>query len=173
MFTPDEPWTFRDLEGVEPVYNEGDKPDPALPRNDTITTRLEGPYGIPWIEGFENPDAATGLKPTAYPQMDIPDVGGVMGPGAYRGEYRTLGPVRAFGLEPSGGWNGDQAIGRIMRFPANIPDRYDANGVYVGDYRDSLAAAMAVNSMPTFTDQTVIEDLVGWTGPAEFGGWGT
>jgi hypothetical protein len=96
-----------------------------------------------------------------------------MGPGDYRGEYRTQGPVQAWGLEPSGGLLGNQAIGRVMRFPVNVPERYDANGVNVGDYRDLLAGAIAANNAPTFTDANVIEDLVTWTGDQPFAGWGT
>jgi hypothetical protein len=128
---------------------------------------------MPWLDGLENPNAVIqGIAVTADPQIDKPDVGGVIPPGDYRGEYRTLGPVRAWGLEASGGWNGDQAIGRIMRFPANIPERYDVNGVNVGDYRDILASTMWVNNQPQFTETNVIDDLVQWTGPnATFAGW--
>jgi hypothetical protein len=62
-------------------------------------------------------------------------------------------------------------MGRIMRFPANIPERYDANGVNVGDYRDLLAQTLAANSLPNFTDTEVLTNLVQWNGPAVFNGW--
>lgn len=169
-------YTWRDLEGVDPEpSNSGDYPDLPLTAA-PITSHVigdNGPWGLPWKDGLENPDAETGVTPSPDPQIDTPDVGWRMGPGAYRGEYRSNGPVQQFGLEASGGWDGDQAIGRMMRFPANIPERYDANGVNVGDYRDILASTMMADNVPTFTDTEVITDLVQWTGPAAFAGWGS
>jgi hypothetical protein len=104
--------------------------------------------------------------------MDTPDVGWQALPADYRGEYRTRGPVVAFGHEVSGGLQGDQAVGRTMRFPINIPDRYDANGVHVGDYRDLLAVSLEMNKVDTFSDTDRIDDLVSWTGPdPQFHGW--
>jgi hypothetical protein len=167
--------TWRDIEGVavEPG-DSGNYPDPPLPRNAPITTDFEGPWGIPYLDGLESPFAATDqFTPSPEPQIDKPDVGWAMGPGDYRGEYRTLGPVQAWGHEVSGGWFGDQAVGRIMRFPANIPERYDANGVNVGDYRDLLAGSIAANKVPMFTDTNIIDDLVTWTGDDTFSGWGS
>lgn len=170
-------FTWRDLEGENPDWgNSPNEPDPPIPHDLPIYTPGvgdNGPWGMPWIDGLENPDAViSGIQSSPDPQIDRPDVGAVMGPGDYRGEYRTLGPVRAWGLEPSGGWSGDQAIGRMMRFPANIPERYDANGVYVGDYRDILASTMAAQNRPAFTDTNVVEDLVQWMGPVStFNGW--
>lgn len=169
-------FTFRDLIGEDPRWPMGapDQPNAPLPRNEPVTTRIEGPWGIPYIEGLEDPNASTGLlNPSPNPAYEVPDVGWSMPPGDYAGEYRTLGPVQQFGHEVSGGLTGDQAIGRTMRFPVNVPDRYDANGVNVGDYRDLLAGALAANNLPTFSDTAVIEDLVLWPGDAGFGGWGT
>ncbi len=168
-------FTWRDLEGEDPRYPLGapDQTGPPIPATPVVTA-IEGPWGLPWVDGLEEPTVPTGLlRPSAEPQMDTPDVGWAMLPGPYRGEYRTLGPVRAWGLEPSGGLGGDQAVGRTMRFPVNIPERYDANGVHVGDYRDLLAGQLAVNAAPSFTDANVIDDLVLWDGRQDFAGWGT
>ena len=164
--------TWRDIEGVDPAWNQPNEPNPPLPRSEPIVTRFEGPWGVPWIEGLEDPKSPSGLTaPTVNPGLDTPDVGWDMPPGDYRGEYRTRGPVQAWGHETSGGLWGNQAVGRTMRFPANIPDRYDANGVWVGDYRDSLAAQLIANQTPAFSDVNTIEDLVSWTGPEYFPGW--
>lgn len=170
-------FTWRDLEGVVPngPSDYTAYPDMPIPHNAPVTTPAVGdwgPWGLPYLDGLEDPNATTGLlKPTADVQMDRPDVGWQMGPGDYRGEYRTRGPVQPWGLEPTGGFSGNQAIGRIMRFPANIPERYDVNGVNVGDYRDLLAQTLASNSVPEFTDTEVVENLVQWSGPSSFAGW--
>jgi hypothetical protein len=167
----EEAFTWRDLEGNQPEYNSGDKPNPPL-TSEPITTRIEGPWGLPWLDGLEDPAAPTGLTVTSpNPQIDQPDIGGVIGPGDFEGAFRTRGPVQAWGLEPSGGLWGDQAIGRTMRFPVNIPDRYDANGVWVGDYRDSLAGQLAANAQPAFTETDSVEDLITWV-PPSFTGYG-
>lgn len=169
-------FAWRDLEGNDPRWPMGapNQPSPPLPRNAPIITAIDGPWGLPWLEGLEDPDASSGLlRPSKNPQIDEPDVGWTMPPGAYRGEYQTLGPVQPWGLEPSGGLTGDQAVGRTMRFPVNIPDRYDANGVNVGDYRDLLAGALDANNAPTFTDTNVVDDLVYWDGSRPFTGWGS
>jgi len=163
--------TWRDIEAVDPSWDQPNEPNPPIPA-EPITTRLEGPWGVPWIDGLEDPTATTGLaRPSQEPSMPVVDTGWEMPPGDYRGEYRTRGPIQAFGHEVSGGLWGDQAIGRTMRFPINIPDRYDANGVWVGDYRDSLAAQLAANDSPAFSDYNSIDDLVTWTGPPAFAGW--
>lgn len=165
-------FAWRDLEGNDPAYFADVRPNPPLPREGPITSRIEGPWGVPWIDGLEDPDAFTGLgHTTPDPQIDRPDIGGVIGPGDYRGEYRTRGPVQAWSHEASGGLWGNQAVGRTMRFPANIPDRYDVNGVWVGDYRDSLAAQLSANRVGAFTDVNSIEDLLSWQGPESFPGW--
>lgn len=167
---------WRDLEGVGPgsVTWNPDGPNPTIPRDATINARLEGPWGLPWIEGLEDPNASSGMvSPSPNPQIDQPDVGWKMGPGDYEGAFRTRGPIQAWGHEVSGGLWGDQALGRTMRFPANIPDRYDANGVWVGDYHDLLAATLQANEVPMFADEIGgIEALVQWTGnTSTFTGW--
>jgi hypothetical protein len=64
---------------------------------------------------------------------------------------------------PAGIQMGDQMVGRIMRFPANIPDRYDRDGVYTGnDYRDELAALIATGDVPMKSDAEVTTNLVLW-----------
>jgi hypothetical protein len=163
--------TFRDIEGVDPGWTDPNQPNPPIPRDGPIVTRIEGPWGVPYVDGLEDPFEPTGLlAPSKDPQMDQPDIGWQMGPGDYEGAFRTRGPVRAWGHEISGGIWGDQALGRTMRFPVNIPDRYDVNGVWVGDYRDQLAYNLAVNNLPQFTEANAVEDLVTWE-PPKFAGY--
>jgi hypothetical protein len=164
---------WRDIEGVDPERaNSGDYPDPSLPTNPIYTPAVGiGPWGVPWQDGQENPDAGEKIAPSPDPQMDVPDLGWTPLPGAYDGAYRTRGPIMPWGLEPTGGLFGDQAVGRIMRFPANIPDRYDANGVNVGDYRDLLAVTLERNDTPAFTDAPSVADIVSWQPEQDFGGW--
>lgn len=167
-FDPNEGFgTWRDLAtGVNPAWGDPtqadgatDGPgDPGAP----INTRLEGPYGLPWFDAHENPHVVTGLDSSPNPSYPEQDVGKEPIVGAYEGAFRTMGPVVAWGYEPSGGLGGDQAFGRIMRFPANIPDRYDANGVWLGDYRDELASAIASNSVADVTDTQVTDSLLQW-----------
>jgi hypothetical protein len=161
--------TFRDLEtGVDPAWGEpenakADLGDGSLPGS-PINTRLEGPWGIPWWEGLEDPTSPSGLAFTESPNPTYPNesVGAEPLPGAYDGAYRTVGPVQAWGHEPSGGLWGDQALGRIMRFPANIPERYDDQGVWSGDWRDDLAASVAANDAPLVTDGDITTSLLQW-----------
>lgn len=155
--------TWRDIDtGVNPFWGEPEEMfnDRGV-LNEPITTRMEGPWGVPYWDGLEDPTAPTGL-PAESPNPTYPDesVGGRQGPGAYQAAFRTLGPVRAWGHEPSGGIWGDQSIGRIMRFPANIPERYDVDGVRVGDFRDELAGAIAANNAPVVSDADVYNELV-------------
>lgn len=161
--------TWRDLyTGTDPNFGDPENADGALDAAGTpsepIATRLDGPWGLPYWEGLEDPSSPTGLPFTESPNPSLPNVSVGAEPisGAYEGAFRTHGPVTAWGYEPSGGLWGDQAYGRIMRFPANIPDRYDANGVFVGDYRDELAAAIASNDMPDISDSEVTTMLVNW-----------
>jgi hypothetical protein len=170
-------FTWRSLEGVVPggagqYTHEPDMPIPPVPVT-TPTVSDWGPWGTPWLDGLEDPFATmSGItRPSPNPQIDEPDVGWQMPPGDYRGEYRTRGPVQPFSHEATGGFSGNQAVGRIMRFPANIPERYDVNGVNVGDYRDLLAQTLEANSVPEFTDTEVVSSLVQWTGPSTFNGW--
>lgn len=161
--------TWRDLDtGVDPYVLFGDKTwadgatdqpgDPGEP----IHTRLEGPWGIPWWDGSEEPGWTTGLTSSPDPQEAFPNVGERPIAGAYEGAYRTDGPVRAWGHEVSGGYHGDQAIGRIMRFPANVPDRYDPNGVWNADYKDELAQAILNNQQPIVGEAEYTTSLLLW-----------
>jgi hypothetical protein len=159
--------TWRDLAtGVNPAYGNLTDADGALDAagdpGEPINTRLEGPWGLPWFDGLEDVNAYAGLTPS--PDVQYPDeaVGACEIVGAYEPAVRTFGPVQAWGLEPSGGLYGEQAVGRIMRFPANIPDRYDPNGVWNVDYRDELAAVVAANSQPLVTDAETTTSLLLW-----------
>jgi len=162
---------WRDLEtGVNPLY---DNPEDAHAANDLpgtppepIYTRLEGPWGLPWYDAVEDPYKAIDIPQTNDPLPWSPneDVGGQARIGAFEGAFRTRGPVRAWGHEPSGGLSGDQALGRIMRFPANIPERYDPYGVFNTDPRDDLAAAMEYGDLPYQSDTGVTMNLLQWAG---------
>lgn len=137
--------------------------DTGVPQNDTegggdefgqsgippgpINTPLPNATGIPWLEGLEDPYTPTGLTPTNDAQIDQPDVGWAMGPGAFEGAFRTIGPVQAWGHEVSGGPFGDQALGRRQKFEPYIPERYDRNGVQLNSYADELMAALEHNGM--------------------------
>lgn len=150
--------------GVNPAYADPTEANGAtdgigIPDR-PIYTRAEGPWGLPWWDAKEAPDAPTDLFKSPNPTYPNEDVGALPIVGAYDGAYRTLGPVLAWGHEPSGGLRGDQAIGRIMRFPANIPERYDANGVWNTDYLDELAQAIANGNEPIVTDAQVTTDLL-------------
>jgi hypothetical protein len=163
--------TWRDLAtGVDPNWSDPENADGALDSagdpGEPINTRLDGPNGLPWWDGLEDPFIVTGLTTTADPQYPDEAVGAQPIVGAYEGAYRTRGPVYAWGFEPSGGLNGDQALGRIMRFPANLPDRYDPNGVWNIDYRDELAATLDANDAPDISNATLSTDLLLW--PREF-----
>lgn len=160
---------WRDLAtGVDPMWGNPQDADGALDAAGTppepIHTRLDGPWGLPWWDGLEDPTSPTGLPFRESPNPSYPDesIGAKPLPGAYEPAVRTVGPVRAFGHEPSGGLSGDQAVGRIMRFPANIPDRYDPNGVWNLDYRDELAASIAANESPLITEAEATTSLLLW-----------
>lgn len=156
---------WMDLEtGVDPLYSNpedvtGGLDQPGIP-DLPIYTRLDGPWGIPWWDGVEDPTASTGLFSSPNPSYPDEDYGAKPRVGAYNGDYRTLGPVRAWGHEPSGGLGGDQSIGRIMRFPANIPERYDANGVWSIDYLDELAASLAHGGQPIVSNAEFTTSLL-------------
>jgi hypothetical protein len=158
--------TFRDLAtGVDPAWADPENADGAtddagIPGAE-IDTRLDGPYGLPWWDGFEDPFAKTGLFQSQDLSMADPAVGASPIVGAYEGAFRTRGPVVAFGYE-------DQAVGRIMRFPAIIPERYDADGVFDTDYRDTLAQALINNSMPYVTDAEVTTGLMTWPNVGQY-----
>lgn len=161
--------TWRDLEtGVDPGWLNPEEVDGAFDNPGTppepIHTRIEGPWRIPWYDGLEDPFYPTNLPLLSSPNPTYPveDIGAEPIVGAYDGAYRTLGPVGAWGHEPSGGLGGDQAIGRIMRFPANIPSRYDQNGVFQGDYRDELIATLDYGNPPIVSDAEVTTSLTQW-----------
>lgn len=152
--------------GTQPEYSDPewadgatDRPgDPGVP----IDRDLFGgsAIGLPWFDAHEDPFAETGLYASADPAIPRQDVGGRPVTGAYDGAYSTLGPVWQWGHEAGGGLTGDQAIGRIMRFPANVPERYDGNGVWAGDYSDLLAAAIANNGQGDVTDAEITTSLL-------------
>jgi hypothetical protein len=127
-----------------------------------IRTDLPGPGSAPWYEGLEDPYADTGIPFLQSPDPKYPDesVGALPIVGAYDGTYRTVGSVQAWGHEPSGGLAGDQAYGRIMRFPVNSVSRYDSHGVKTGDYRDELAAAIAYNGQGEVTEAEYTTQLL-------------
>lgn len=181
----DELGTWRDIEGVEPEWATPEWADGANDQPGTppvpIATRIDGPFGVPYFDGLEDPfvswEGPLLSSPNPLPWTPNEDVGAVPIVGAYDGAYRTMGPVQAWGLEPSGGMvddngvilMGDQAIGRIMRFPANIPERYDANGVYSGaDYRDELVALIANGDLPIVSDAEVTTNLTLWPNVTQY-----
>lgn len=165
--------TWRDLDtGVDPYfysmypeYADGALDDPGIP-DEPIYTRLEGPWGLPWHEGLEDPLAATGLDSTPNPTIfdGNHDFGAVAIVGAYEGAYRTYGPVQRWSHEPSGGLSGDQAVGRTMRFPANPPERYDTHGVRATDWRDFLTQGVEANEIPYMSDDEVNDSVLYWSG---------
>lgn len=180
-FDPINPWlpadgnpydgAWRDIEtGVNPEWLNPEEANGATDGPGTppepIYTRLEGPWGMPWWDAVEDPYTRVTIPQSATPLAWSPneDIGGKPSVGAYESAYRTRGPVQAFGLEPSGGLFGDQAIGRIMRFPANIPDRFDQYGVWNTDIRDDLAAGMAVSELGYESDYEVTSGLLTWPG---------
>lgn len=164
---------WRDLNtGINPNFGDPEWADGATDQpgdfGEPITTRLEGPWGLPWFEGIEDPKAVSGLFSSPNPSYPYEDLGAEPIVGAYEPAVRTLGPVQAWGHEPSGGIYGDQAIGRIQRFPANIPERYDRNGVWNIDYRDELAAVLAYGNQPIVSDAEVTTSLVLGPGIGEY-----
>lgn len=165
--------TWRDLHvGVNPQYGDPEWVDGSTDQPGDfgvpIDTRLEGPWGIPWWDAQEDPAAASGLFSSPNPSYPNEDVGASPIVGAYEPAVRTLGPVQAWGHEPSGGIYGDQALGRIMRFPPNIPERYDRNGVWNIDYRDELAAVIAFGDQPIISEAEVTTSLVLGPGYGEY-----
>jgi hypothetical protein len=134
-----------------------------------IVTDLENYQGgpamvLPWFDAKENPQADTGLYASPDPTYPHWDVGGRSIVGAYEGAVRTRGPVYQFGHEVSGGLWGDQELGRIMRFPANIPSRYDPYNDYVwnGDQRDDMAQAVWNQQIHGPSDDEIYADLIGY-----------
>jgi hypothetical protein len=174
MFDPNVPFDgeWRDLAtGVDgmmdnPEWADGATDQPGIP-DEPINTRLPAVPGYPWYEPQEDPYTLTPITISPNPAPWTPDEGSAesgMLPivADYDPAYRTSGPIQAWGHEVSGGLSGDQAIGRIMRFPANIPERYDPYGVFNTDVRDDLSGAMAVSNMEYQDDAAVTTDLLQW-----------
>ncbi len=162
--------TWRDLEvGVNPeiVDHEqanGANDGPGIPR-EPIYTRLEGPWGLPWYDAVEDPYKRADFIPISpNPNVWSPyeDDNRLARLADYEGAFKSRGGVQAWGHEPSGGLSGDQALGLIMRFPANIPERYDPNGVFNTDIRDDLAAGMYNDTLPYQSDTAVTTGLLQW-----------
>lgn len=162
---------WRDIEtGVNPEWDDPQEANaatdgPGIPP-EPIYTRLEGPWGVPWWDAVEDPYVENPVfkSPDPLPWSPNQDVGWKPIAGAYRGEYRTRGPVRAWGHEPSGGLFGDQNLGYIMRFPANAPERFDPYGVWNTDIRDDMGAAMALDDIRYESDRGVVSNLLVWPG---------
>lgn len=161
--------TWRDLNtGVNPMYSHPEDADGALDEagdpGAPIDTRIEGGAAmvLPWFDALENPFAQTGLyaSPDPNPFVIHEDVGGAPIVGAYEAAVQTRGPVYQWGHEASGGLGGDQAMGRMIRFPANKPERYDANGVQNIDYADELAQAIANNGQGIVTESEYTTELL-------------
>jgi hypothetical protein len=150
--------------GVNPAYTQPTDADGALDAagfpDAPIATRLEGPWGLPWWDAQEDPWAPTELFSSPDPTYPDEAVGARPIVGAYEGAYRTRGPVYQWGHEAGGGLGGDQALGRIMRFPANVPTRYDANGVRNIDYMDELAQAIANGNEPIVSEAEYTTSLL-------------
>lgn len=159
-------------ESRTPENADGALDQTPIPRGGEIVTDLQNFEGgsammLPWFDAVEDPKAVTGVFESMDPTYPHQDVGATAIVGAYEGAYRTRGAVYQWGHEVSGGLWGDQELGRIMRFPANIPDSSDPynEGVWAGDYRDELAAAIASNGMGIVTDDEMIRDLLAYRGP--------
>lgn len=119
-----------------------------------------GPWpvsGLPWVEGLENPYAPGLPFTSANPTLPNPDLGAAPIPSAYDGQYSTSGPVTAFGEE-------QQAVGRVMRFGNNGPDRSPGPGegaiVDGPSYADELAAALAATGQQPTSDADLYTNLL-------------
>jgi hypothetical protein len=162
--------TWRDLAtGVNPEYdaplNADGATDAAGTPPEPVYTRIEGGSAavLPWWDGLEDPAAQTGLyaSPDPAPWVLHQDAGGLPVSGAYDGAYRTQGPASPhWGMNESGGLTGDQATARIMRFPANIPDRSDPNGVVNADWLDLMAADIAHNGQGQVSEGEYTTELI-------------
>lgn len=123
-----------------------------------ITTKLPGAPA--WYDGLEDPFTGPMLPLSELQPYADQTVGAQTPPGAYEGSFRTHGPVDGFGHEVSGGWWGDQAIGRRQKFSPYIPERYDRNGVQMPSYADELAAALAHNGMGVVSESEYTTSLL-------------
>lgn len=167
-------WRFL-ATGTRPEYANPENADGATDQSPildhAIITDLENYQGgsammLPWFDADEEPFIASGVTSSMEPTYPDEAVGARPIVGAYEGAFRSQGPVYQWGHEVSGGLWGDQAMGRIMRFPANIPDRSDPynEGVWAGDYRDELAAAIATNGMGLITDEEMTASMLAFRG---------
>lgn len=163
--------------GTKPEWQWPENADAALDQVpipvEPIETDLDGfeggPAGsLPWWDASEDPHAGTGFYASMDPTYPYEDIGGRAIVGAYEPAVRSRGPVYPAytGYEPSGGLGGDQAIGRIMRFPANVPDRSDPynEGVWLGDYHDDLGIAVANNAQGEIPETEYTASILGWGG---------
>jgi hypothetical protein len=142
-------------------------PIPEVPW-DLPESGLEGGAAmvLPWFDAQEDPVARTGMYASMDPTYPQQDIGGKSIVGAYEAAVRTQGPVYQWGHEVSGGLHGDQAEGRIMRFPANVPSRHDpmSDPVWQGDYRDELASAITNNAQGYTTESEYTASLLSYGG---------
>lgn len=131
---------------------------------DSIPPQIEDTFlpthGFPWPDVQEDPDHYAGVPITLDPMMDTPDLGNSEIVGAWDGTFGTNGPVVQWGYEVSGGLDGDQAMGRVMRFQNMGPERYSANGVQEPSYADELAARIASNGQGQVTDNEIMTNLL-------------
>lgn len=167
---------WRELQtGTKPEWQWPENADAAFDQvpipSEPITTDLMNYQGgaamvLPWYDAKENPEAQTGMYSSMNPTYPQQDIGGRSIVGAYEAAVRTRGPVYQWGHEVSGGLWGDQEMGRIMRFPANVPSRYDPYNEYVyqGDYRDELAAAIANNGQGITTENEYVSSILMYEG---------
>jgi hypothetical protein len=159
------------MDDMSPAFDQ-----PGIPLDRPIDTRLEGPAAIPWWDGLEDPFNYVDFLPESpnplpwCPSEGTYATGARPRLGAYEGGVRTRGAVQAWSSEVGGGLWADQWTNRIMRFPANIPERYDPYGVYNTDIRDDLAASLANGDQVYQTDTTVTTGLLQW--PNVWGRWG-
>ena len=156
--------------GVAPT---GDKTDangatdaPGTPP--TPIQRDDFPTALtPWIDGYEDPQASTGLMASPDPSLMVPDVGASPIVGAYEGAVRTEGPASYWpGQEVSGGPYGDQALNRRMMFRLPIvmagPDTPIEGKVQDTHWQDELAASILNNGQGTVSDSDINQSLILW-----------
>ncbi len=147
-------------ENMSPAWDQ-----PGIPTDGPIDTRFEGPWGMPEWDGLEDPFnylEDVSVSPNPQPWSPNEDVGRKADLGAYEGAFRTRGGVQPWGHEASGGWDGDQNLGLIMRFPSNIPERFDAYGIWNTDTRDDIAAALNHLELDYVSDRDVTQSLLNW-----------
>ena len=140
-------------------YADGATDAPGMP-DIPVDTDMTFAVGIPYFDGLEDPNAPGLGWSSPNPQYPNEDEGALPIVGAYDGAYGTRGPVISFGHEVSGGPYGDQALGKRQVFLPYVPERYDANGVQVGDYADVVAAAVASGQIPTPDENEALASIL-------------